>query len=396
MADGKRCVVTVSLRMREVQSPIIPIVGELIRANPGTISLGQGVVHYGPPAEAIGQLPAFLENVENHKYQLVGGIAPLREAIIEKLRAENAIELGADSALCVTAGGNMAFMNAVLAITDPGDEVMLLTPYYFNHEMAVRIAGCRPIGAATDEQYQPDLGAIRAAITPRTRAVVTISPNNPTGAVYPESALRAINALCREYGLYHINDEAYEYFTYDGARHFSPGAIAGAAGHTVSLFSLSKAYGFASWRIGYMVFPQRLEVAVKKIQDTILICPPVVSQYAAVGALRVGAAYCRARLEAYDEVRRFFVRSFEPLAPFCTVPRAQGAFYFLIKVATELAAMDLVERLVREHKVAVIPGDTFGIEDGCYLRVSYGALRKETAVEGIGRLVAGLERIVGS
>src|SRR5205807_2533015 len=118
-------------------------------------------------------------------------------------------------------------------------------PYYFNHEMAVTMADARPVVVKTDENYQLRPDAIRQAITSRTRAIVTVSPNNPSGAVYGEAALREVNELCRSRGLYHIHDEAYEYFTYEGARHFSPGSITGAQGHTISLYSLSKAYGFA-------------------------------------------------------------------------------------------------------------------------------------------------------
>ena len=127
----------------------------------------------------------------------------------------------------VTAGGNQAFLNVVLGILDPGDEVILPVPYYFNHEMAITMANARPVLAPTDSDYQLDLGALRSAITPRTRAIVTVSPNNPSGAVYPEGALRAVNALCAEHGIYHISDEAYEYFTFDDARHFSPASISG-------------------------------------------------------------------------------------------------------------------------------------------------------------------------
>jgi len=132
---------------------------------------------------------------------------------------------------------------------------------------------------------------------------VTISPNNPTGAVYPAQTLTAVNALCRERRIYHISDEAYETFVYDGAQHFSPGSLPGAAEHTISLYSLSKAYGFASWRVGYMVIPEALSVAVRKAQDTILICPPVVSQQAAVGALCAGPDYLRRNLERVAHVR---------------------------------------------------------------------------------------------
>ena len=281
-------------------------------------------------------------------------------------------------------------------MADAGDEIVLLTPYYFNHEMAIRMADCRPVCVPTDRQYQPDLEALARAMTDRTRAVVTISPNNPTGAVYGEASLRAINELCRRRGIYHISDEAYENFTYGHARHFSPGSIPESAAHTISLYSLSKAYGFASWRIGYMVFPARLEVSVQKIQDTILICPPVVSQYVATGALQVGSSYCRRQLPELAEVREILLSSLEPLGDACTVPRTEGAFYFLLKIATDLDEMELVRRLIAEHGVAVIPGQAFGTQDGCYLRVAYGALQKETAVEGIGRLASGLKTILGA
>jgi aspartate/methionine/tyrosine aminotransferase len=384
-----------TLRMQSVQSPIIPVVGELIRENPGTISLGQGVVHYGPPPQAVEHIRKFLARPENHKYQLVAGIPELREAIRAKLAADNHLTVGRDARIFVTAGGNMAFVNAVLAITDPGDEVVLNVPYYFNHEMAVRIADCKSVCVGTDENYQLRPGAIREAIGPRTRAVVTISPNNPTGAVYPETALREVNGICRDRGVYHVHDEAYEYFTYDGARHFSPGSIPGSAGHTLSLFSLSKSYGFASWRIGYMVIPERLFTPIKKIQDTILICPPVISQWAAVGALEVGAQYCRRKLEGIAEVRRIVLDELAAVGDLLTVPPARGAFYFLLRVHAEVDSMELVERLIREHKVAVIPGTTFGIETPCTLRIAYAALRKPTAAEGIGRLVRGLRAILG-
>ena len=285
-------------------------------------------------------------------------------------------------------------MNALLAITDAGDEIILQTPYYFNHEMAITMANCRPVLVATDENYQLQPAAIRQAITEKTRAVVTVSPNNPTGAVYPEAALREVNGICREHGIYHISDEAYEYFTYDGARHFSSGSIANSEPHTISLFSLSKAYGFASWRIGCMVIPEELFGSVKKIQDTILICPPVVSQYAAVGALQAGAGFCRRQLAVITEVRTIFLNELAGMGDLCTVPRADGAFYFLLRIHTDKNPMELTEKLVREHGVAVIPGTAFGIDRGCYLRVAYGALPKPTAAEGIGRLVRGLKTIL--
>lgn len=384
-----------SLRIQSVQTPIIPVVGELIRQHPGTISLGQGVVWYPPPPEAFEQISAMLADPSQHKYQAVYGIPALLKQIEAKLQNENGIELNGfqNGRIVVTAGGNMAFINALLAMADAGDEVILQTPYYFNHEMAITMANCKPVLVATDENYQLQPQRIAAAITERTRAIVTISPNNPTGAVYPESALREVNELCRARGIYHIHDEAYEYFTYGNARHFSPGSIAGASDYTISLYSLSKAYGFASWRIGFMVIPDHLFSAVNKIQDTILICPPVVSQFAAAGAMKVGAEYCRQKVRELAEVRQLVLTELEQLKDVAVIPPSDGAFYFFLKLNSDLPPLALVERLVKEHRVAAIPGSAFGIE-GCYLRVAYGALQRETVAEGIGRLVKGVKAIL--
>jgi aspartate/methionine/tyrosine aminotransferase len=384
-----------SARMLAVQAPIIPTVGELIRQTPGTISLGQGVVSYPPPPEAIAQITTFLSNPDNHKYQAVQGIPELQAAIATKLKTENGIEVDQHSQIVVTAGSNMAFMNAVLAIADPGDQIILQVPYYFNHEMAIRMANCQPVLVMTDEAYQLRPDAIRNAITPQTKAIVTVSPNNPSGAVYPTTTLKEINQICREYGIYHISDEAYEYFTYDHASHFSPGSIPNSSSHTISTFSLSKAYGFASWRLGYMVIPAHLMPAILKIQDTIAICASVLSQYAALGALQAGSNYCRQRLQAIAQVRQLCLQEFAAISDICTVPPADGAFYFLLHVHTELDSLALVQRLITDYQVAVIPGSTFGMNQGCYLRVAYGALQPETAIAGMDRLVKGLRAIVG-
>src|SRR5262245_64225268 len=315
-----------SSRMDAIQAPIIAVIGDVIRQHPGTISLGQGVVHYGPPQAALDAARAALPQPETHGYQDGAGIPQLVAAIEAKLRRENGIRLRATepagasagqvrlratepagasagqvrlratqpagasagqvrlratepagasagqvrlratepasasagpvdgSRVMVTAGGNMAFVHAILAITQPGDEVILPVPFYFNHEMAIQMADCAAVRVPTDDRYQLNLDAIRRAITPRTRAIVTVSPNNPTGAVFPEAALREVNDLCAHHGLFHISDEVYEYFTYGSAAHASPGAFDGAHAHTISMFSLSKAYGFAGWRIGYMVY----------------------------------------------------------------------------------------------------------------------------------------------
>ncbi len=389
--------------MLAVQSPIIPVVGDLIRQHPGTISLGQGVVHYGPPPEAIAGIQKFLATPHHHKYQAVQGLPELLDAIRSKLARDNGIAMCDDQRVIVTAGGNMAFLNAVTAIADPGDEIIVQRPFYFNHEMAITMVNAVPVSVDTDGQYQLRPDAIAEAITDRTRAVVTISPNNPTGAVYSEAALRQVNELCRRHGIYHICDEAYEYFTYprDGQSepvpHFAAGSIPGADQHTISIFSLSKSYGFASWRMGYMVIPEHLETAIKKIQDTNLICPPVICQHAAVGALESEMRQDNERtahLHALTEVHHMVHHKLEQLGDAVDVPPAEGAFYYLMKLNTRQHDMAIVEHLIADHGVAVIPGQTFGIDDACCLRIAYGALEKDTVAEGIGRLVRGLKAII--
>ena len=380
--------------MDAVQAPIVPVIGGIIRQVPGTISLGQGVVHYGPPHAAIDAARDALTDPSTHEYQDGAGLPALIERLAVKLRDENGIDVDRGARVMVTAGANMAFVHAVLAITAPGDEIILNVPYYFNHEMAIQMADCTAVRVATDAHYQPRLDALRAAVTDRTRASVTVSPNNPSGAVFGEAALREINALCRERGIYHIADEVYEYFTYGSARHVSSGSFPGAEGHTIAMYSLSKAYGFAGWRIGYMTYPEHLASAMAKSQDTLVVCPTVISQVAAIAALDVGRGYCTPHVREFADIRDIVVSKLAALAPRVTVPAADGAFYILLKVETTQDPMAIAERLIREHKVAVIPGPAFGMTDGCYFRVAYGALQKETVAEGIGRLAGGLSAIL--
>jgi aspartate/methionine/tyrosine aminotransferase len=378
-------------RIARVDTPIIPTIAAMVRANPGTISLGQGVVSYGPPADAVASLPSLMADPALNKYQAVTGIAPLVSALADKLRTENGYDIAGRSEIMVTAGSNSAFLNAVLAVADPGEELILPTPYYFNQEMAIRMCGCTPVLVPTRDDWQLDIDAIARAITPRTRAVVTLSPNNPTGAVYPEADLRAVNALCAERGLYHFSDEAYEYFTYGQARHFSPASVPGAQDHTLSFYSFSKNYGMASWRVGYVVYPPGLADAMNKVQDTNLICAPVVSQLLALEALKKGRAIVTPQIDALGQVRTAVHDALGALGDLVSFPRTEGAFYVLMKLPGVDDAMAFNRAMVERHKVATIPGFAFGLTDtraANYQRLSYGALDAATVAEGVRRFVA--------
>ncbi len=385
---------TVSYRIDAVQTPIIPVVADLILANPGTISLGQGVVHYLPPTEIANGVARF-SNDQSHHYEAVEGIPELRQLISQKLKQENSIETDCYDVV-ISAGGNMGFLNAILAICDPGDEVILLSPWYFNHEMAIGIANCVAVSVDTDASFQPDLQAIEKAISPRTRAVVSVSPNNPTGAVYSKEHLTQINQICADHHIYHINDEAYEYFCYDGIEHFSPAALENAFDHTISLYSTSKSFALANWRIGYMLIPKYLFKPVRKIQDTNVICPPVISQFAAVECLKLGRDFCLEKRRGIETAREHFIHQLKTL-PTISYPELAGAFYAFLQLPDlGMEDMDIVKYLIQKHRVAVIPGMAFGISDRQCLRVSYGALEPDKAVEGIDRLIEGLRELLAN
>ncbi|MCA9261370.1 MAG: pyridoxal phosphate-dependent aminotransferase [Planctomycetales bacterium] len=381
-------------RMQRVLTPMIPVVGQWLSQRPHAISLGQGVVHYPPPPQVADAVAAAANDPHLSRYGPVQGSPSLRAALALKLAQENGLHVDQSQTIMVTAGSNMAFQTAISAIADVDDEIILLSPYYFNHHMATTIAGCRPVVVATNAQWQLDVDAVAAAFTSRTRAVVTISPNNPTGAVYTREALDAINKLCAKHGVFHISDEAYEYFTYDAAQHYSPASRPGAAEHTISLFSFSKGYGMAGWRCGYLVAPDRLEPSLLKIQDTNLICPPQVTQRAAEAALGAGAAWRDVQIAPLADIRRQVLAELSTLEPLCTFARPAGAFYVFLETTRKLDDVQLAKSLLDQYDVAVMPGSTFGIEERCTLRIAYGALDRDTVAEGVHRVVRGLRELL--
>ena len=379
-----------SKRLESVQSPIIPYIGELSRNNPGTISFGQGIAFYAPPKQAFQSVEQHLDDDSINRYGPVEGIPQLQQALKNKLLKINNIQIDENNTIVVTAGSNMAFNTAILAITDPGDEVILSLPYYFNHEMSLTMELCKPILVASKGDFHLDIEKIKAAITNKTKAIVTISPNNPSGAVYSKQELVEINNLCKEHGIYHISDEAYEDFYYANNKHFSSASLKASHTHTISLFSFSKGYGFAGWRIGYMVIPKHLLAAVKKIQDTILISPPIISQFAAIGALNADTSFLAEKRSAMSTKRELVLNKLSELTCLHYPPTSEGAFYTLLNINSEIDDRQLAEQLIKTHKVATIPGSAFGIESGCYLRLSYGALSDEDILLGLNRLIEGL------
>ena len=384
-----------SQRMRAVQSPVIPLVGALARKHRGTISFGQGVAFYEPPPEVFDRVRRCLDDPAINRYGPVEGTAELQRALEQKLETRNRIRMDEHNVIVVTAGSNMAFNTAILAVCDPGDEVIVPLPYYFNHEMSLVMERCEPVTVSTDDHYHVRLEAIEAAITGRTRAIATISPNNPSGAVYTREELAGVNELCRERGLYHISDEAYEDFCYDRHEHYSPASDPDSSAHTISLFSFSKGYGLAGWRVGYMVIPEHLLEAVKKIQDTILISPPMISQHAALGALEAGQAFVKSKSEHMSRKRDLVLGGLEKIACLKSAPLSEGAFYVMLDLDSSAEDLALVQSLITGYGVATLPGSAFGLSGGCHIRLSFGALSDDEIQTGLDRLRKGLNAISG-
>ncbi|MDA0887683.1 MAG: aminotransferase class I/II-fold pyridoxal phosphate-dependent enzyme, partial [Cyanobacteria bacterium] len=223
--------------------------------------------------------------------------------------------------------------------------------------------------------------------------------------VIPAAVLAAINRLCALHGLLHISDEAYELFVHGGEPHWSAGSQSGSAAHTVSLHSLSKAYGMAGWRLGYMAVPAALLPALQKVQDTVLICPPRLTQHGALAALRAGPSWCAPRIAGLADRRRQLLAAVAAQQaqglPVRLLAQPDGAFYALLQVAAPLpfAADSLMRRLVLEHRVATLSGGSFGLDSsdaGPVLRLSYGLLDAADLAEALDRLFSGLRRLLAA
>ena len=376
-------------RIRE--APIVKLLADS-NVPSDVVDLGQGVPFYGPPAEAIQAASNALDKELGFKYSPDAGMTRLREAISSKLASENRVEADSDSNIMVTAGANQAFVNSILCVTSPGDHVLVLSPYYFNHVMAVELAGCKPIVVDTDRNFQPIVERIAGSMTKRVKAIVLVSPNNPTGAVYSKNALREIGALCAEKGLYLIADETYEHFVYDNAKHVSALQLDKRIEHTVSLFSFSKSYGMSGYRIGYAVFPKHIHAEMLKVQDTVAICAPSPLQIAAEAAIRLGAAYPRQFIPRIEKARKICI---DRLADFdlADMPVTKGSYYFLLRLRTKKSDWHIAKRLIEEHGVITIPGQVFGTEYPA-LRVAYANVDESLAEEGVSRLMRGLKDIL--
>jgi aminotransferase len=362
---------------------------DLIATMDGVISLGVGEPDFTTPwhirEAAIYSLErGYTMYTSNH------GLPELRQEISGHLARRYALGYDWRSELLVTVGVSEGLDIALRAILDPGDEVIVPDPGYVSYAPCVSLAGgvVVPVPTREEDDFRVGAAAIEAAVTPRTKAILIGYPNNPTGAVMSRNDLAAVARVAEQHDLLVLSDEIYDRLTYAG-EHACFAALPGMRNRTILLGGFSKAYAMTGWRVGYVAAPPDLLSGAVKIHQYTALCASIMSQKAAVEALRRGEPDVAAMVDEYDRRRRVIVKGLRDLGLPCFEPK--GAFYAFPSIApTGLSDEEFAEQLLHEEKVAVVPGSAFGDCGRGHVRCCYATSmpKIEEALERIGRFVA--------
>jgi aminotransferase len=333
------------------------------------IGLGRGDPDLPTPAHIVeAGREALLRGVT--RYTPLRGSPELREAIADKLRTENGVTADPDHEIVVTTGTQEAVFVSLCALLDPGDEVLLADPYYNSYEtMLAYLQGVLvPVPTSPSDGYQIDPDEFERRVTSRTKAIVLLTPNNPTGTVYARDRLEAIARIAERCGLYVISDELYEKLIFVGEP-FSIASMPGMAERTVTINGFSKAYSMTGWRVGYLAGPRVLVERLVTLRHTLTICAPAMSQHAAMVALR-GPQTCLAeRLAVFRARRTFFLARLAAAGVSCVPP--DGTFYVMVDIRkTGLTSEAFAFALMEGEGVFVYPGGYFGARGEGFERVS--------------------------
>ena len=381
-------------RVRAIELPQFDVLNDIAnrwRANGAdVITLGQGLPGFDPPAIAVDALRMAVDDGSSHIYSSDAGTPELRSAIAESLAPLGA-SVRADSEIIVTAGGNQALQLALTTLIDPGDEVVLVSPFFLNHEMAVRSVGAIPVEAPVpaSRAFVPSWDDVVPHLTAHTRAVVLVTPSNPTGAVTPPEEVQRFIRECAHRDIVLFVDETYLRFVYDGL----PATALAAADWrdtVVIVGSFSKQFAITGWRCGYLIANAEVIAEAMKIQDVMVICAPVPVQRAVAAVLEREPDYPRRWLPELRQRRDLLVDRLAAL-PGVTPVRPSGAFFVMARFDgmqdSRAGALDLIDR----QQVVTIPGGFFGRAGEGYLRLSYGAAsmeRLETACTRVAEFLA--------
>ena len=357
------------------------------------VDIGKGEPDFHTPDHI--KEAAYAAIAENFtKYTPQPGIPELREAIAEKLERENGVRVTSDQVV-VSCGGKHSVDNVIRCLLQPGDEALVMSPYWFAYPGQVRLAGGTPVLVPTREEngYVPSPEDVRAAVTAKTRLLIFNSPNNPTGAVYPQELLQELAQIAIDHGLMVLSDEVYEQMVYDGARHVSMASLGqDIAARTVTVNSVSKTHAMTGWRIGYAALPGDLADRIIAIQQLSTSAPSAVSQRAALAALTGDQLHVGRMVSSYAHRRELVLDRIERLRGL-SATRPEGAFYCFASIAALVGrevrgtvisdADEFVDLVEREAGVRVVSGVAFGAPD--HIRLSFAVSAED--------LKAGLDRI---
>lgn len=312
------------------------------------------------------------------------GLLELREAIARKLNDENSLDVDPGDQVIVTAGTHEALSAVLLATVGPGDEVVLIEPSWVAYKGMVGLTGATARFAALRDG-RLDGEALRAAITPATKAIVFNNPNNPTGTVFSRKELEVIAAVAREADLLVIVDEIYEYFLYDGSEHVSIGSLPGMADRTVTINGLSKAYAMTGWRVGYAAGPPAVMANVLAVHQHLISSPTNFAQKGAVAAFEDAHDDYEPMVAAYAARRDALARGLTTI-PWVHAPLPEGACFFFVRVAGGLSSAVLSETFLEKGGLMLPPGAAFGPSGEGHLRLSFAGLPEERVPEVLERM----------
>jgi len=385
----------VSHRAEEVPWSGIRKMFNLAAQVPEAVNLSVGQPDFDTPEHIVEAAKRALD--EGHTRYTPGlGILPLREAIARKVWRENKIQADPAKEIMVTVGAMEGIILSLLALVDPGDEVLIGDPSYTNYEGQIRLINGEPVRvpALENNHFKLDPDDIEKAITEKTRLLIINSPANPTGAVLLQSDLEAIAEIVKGHDLFVLSDEAYERLVYDEVEHISIARLPDMKERTISLFTFSKTYAMTGWRMGYVVGPAGVIEQMHKMQEDLASCIPGFIQQAGIVALD-GPQDCVGEMVAeYDRRRRFIVQALNEIDG-VTCLRPKGAFYAFPNISSfGRTSEEVAVFLLNETKVICVPGTAFGPQGEGYLRISYAA-SLENLEEGIRRIKKGLGRFQG-
>jgi aspartate/methionine/tyrosine aminotransferase len=367
-------------RVRAIELPQFDLLNDVAAKWRATgadvVTLGQALPGFAPPDAAVEALQRAAADPDAHVYSADAGLAELRHALGASLAALGA-HVDPDREMIITAGANQAFQLALTTLIDPGDEVVLASPYFLNHEMAVRSVAAIPVEAPSpaSNAFSPVWEDLAPHVTPRTRAVVLVSPGNPTGAIVDGLALERIVDECAGRGIVVFVDETYLRFTYE-SRPATAASLSDWRRNVVVIGSFSKAFAITGWRCGYLIAHPELIGHALKIQDCMLICAPVPVQRAVAAVLSAEPDYPKRWMPELRARRDFLVDRLRQI-PGVTPVVPAGGFFVMTRLPTVTDSRSAALRLIEQEQVVTIPGAFFGRAGEGYLRLSFGAAPRE-------------------